>query len=458
MSNYISQCIRRIGLACLPLAAILPATTVAAEELPANWTTYGGNNEHNSDYTISQGPAAEALNRGVSWKFAEDNALPLDLADGKDGDVLGPRLGPVKTTQFLGNAVGVTVVGDTAYAESDSGFVYALDAVTGKLRWRAGVDNAAMGNPIVVDGRVCVGSGDTGFDFSEVVKAMTGEADSMVRGLSWAAVYAFDAKDGKQLWRFPTLGEDMPSQCYSDGTLFFANGDGHFYALDPATGKPRWITRTGGFDSMSSCLVYDGKVIAGFTDPNNLVAVDAKTGAIVWRAQYPAVANTGMGDNSPTLEQKDNQVIQVAVADAENSDQHGETVNLTVLAIDPASGKVRWSRLLGRGPIPPAYKASVAMTHDGVIYVSDIATNTLFALSGNDGSVRWESAIPHPGPNGLGRGAVTYHEGIIYQATGRYIYAWDAQTGKLLHELEVGGRFGIVNPVIVGQTMFLANS
>ena len=81
-----------------------------------------------------------------------------------------------------------------------------------------------------------------------------------------------------------------------------------------------------------------------------------------------------------------------------------------------------------------------------------LTTNTLSALSGNDGSVR-----PHI-PTGLGRGAVTYHEGVIYQATGAYIYAWDAQTGKLRHELKVGGRFGIINPVIVGQTMFLANS
>jgi len=457
MSSYRFQKIQRIGLRCLPLVTIMAATNVAAGDLPANWSVYGGNVEHNSDYTISQGEVAEALNRGVSWRFAEDDALPLDLPDGKDADVLGPRSAPVRTTQFLGNAVGVTVVGDTVFAESDSGFVYALDAVTGRMKWRARVDNAAMGNPIVVDGRVFVGSGDTGFPFSEVLKAEAGKTAGLVRGLSWAGVYAFDAKEGKQLWRFGTRGEDMPSQCYSDGALYFANGDGHFYSLDPATGKANWIADIGGFDSMSSCLVVDGKVIAGFTDPNHLVAVDAKTGAIAWRTEFPNVANTGMGDNSPTLERKDHEIIQVAVTQARKGAQ-GDTVDLAVFAVDPASGVVRWKTQLGRGPMPPAYKASVAMTHDGVIYVSDPATNTLFALSGNDGSVRWKSAIPHPGPTGLGRGSVTYHEGVIYQATGAYVYAWDAQTGKLRHELKVGGRFGIVNPVIVGQTMFLANS
>jgi polyvinyl alcohol dehydrogenase (cytochrome) len=451
------QSIRRFGLCCLPLVTILTLKPVAAEDLPANWAVYGGNSEHNSDYTISQGAAAEALNRGVSWQFAEEGALPLDLVDGKDADVLGPRSAPVKTTQFLGNAVGVTVVGDTVFAESDAGFVYALDAVTGRLRWRARVDNAAMGNPIVVDGRVFVGSGDTGFAFSQVMRAMAGETGPLVRGLSWAGVYAFDAKDGKQLWRFGTPGENMPSQCYSDGALYFANGDGHFYSLDPATGKANWITDIGGFDSMSSCLVVDGKVVAGFTDPNNLVAVDAKTGAIAQRTDFPNVANTGMGDNSPTFERKDDEIIQVAVTQTAKGAQ-GDTVDLGVFAVDPVSGVVRWKTLLGHGAMPPAFKASVPMSHDGVIYVSDPATNTLSALSGNDGSVRWKSSIPHTYPTGLGRGAVTYHEGVIYQATGAYIYAWDAQTGKLRHELTIGGRFGIINPVIVGQTIFLANS
>jgi outer membrane protein assembly factor BamB len=174
MKSHRFQKIQRIGLRCLPLVTIMAATNAAAGDLPANWSVYGGNVEHNSDYTISQGEVAEVLNRGVSWRFAEDDALPLDLPDGKDADVLGPRSAPVRTTQFLGNAVGVTVVGDTVFAESDSGFVYALDAVTGRMKWRARVDNAAMGNPIVVDGRVFVGSGDTGFPFSEVMKAEAG--------------------------------------------------------------------------------------------------------------------------------------------------------------------------------------------------------------------------------------------------------------------------------------------
>ncbi len=429
----------------------------SAPPLPVPWAVYGGNVAHDSSFGAPAGPSGDALRRGVSWRFREANAIPLDVPLGKDGAALGPRSAPVKTTQFLGSAVGVTVVGSVVYAESDSGYVYALDAVTGRQLWRAHTDNAAMGDPIVAGGRVFAGSGDTGFSFSQVLRAQGGAKTGLVRGLSWAAVYAFDAKTGKELWRYGTKGEDMSSECYAHNTLYFANGDGHMYALDPATGKPKWITDIGGFDSMSSCNIFHHKVYAGFTDPNDLVAVDEKSGAIAWRTSFPNVANTGMGDNSPTIDAADNQVIQVSVADARKTGGKA-SVDTAVLAVNADTGKIQWKRLLGRGDSPPAYKASVAMVRNGVVYVSSPSTSRLSALDAKTGNVLWSSTIPHPSVPGLGRGAVTYRDGTLYQSTGAWLYAWDAKTGKLRHDLYIGGRFGIANPVIVGGTLFVTNS
>ncbi|MGC9270733.1 PQQ-binding-like beta-propeller repeat protein [Acidiphilium sp.] len=444
-----------LGLAAMVMTG--RAEAASTRELPSQWTVYTGDVEHNSAFKAPTGAAGAALDKGVSWRFAEANALPLSDKLGKNAAALGPRGAPVKTTQFLGNAVGVTVVGDVLYVESDSGYVYALNAVTGRQIWRARVDNAAMGDPIVVDGRVFVGTGDTGFSFSQVLRAESNAHLGLVRGLSWGTIYAFDAKTGKPLWTYGTRGENMPSECYAARTLFFGNGDGHIYALDPATGALRWKTPIGGFDSMSSCTIDHGKVIAGFTDPNNLAAVDLHGGRLAWRATFPNVANTGMGDNSPTVDPANHEIIQVAVADA-RSDDGKSTVNTAVLGVDALTGAVEWKTLLGRGATPPAYKASVAMAHDGVIYVSSPVTNKLYALNGKTGAITWQSAIPYPQIPGLGRGAVTYDKGMLYQSTGTRLFAWNAKTGALVHTVRIGGRFGIVNPVIVGNTMFLANS
>ena len=429
--------------------------------LPQQWTIYAGDVQHNASFAPIAGSELARLSGKISWRYAEANAIPLSVRYGKDGAALGPRSAPVKTTQFLGNAVGVSVVGNVLYAESDSGYVYALNASTGRLIWSTHVDNAAMGDPVVVDGRVFIGTGDTGFSFSQVLQVETKVAQHkpfhLVRGLAWSAVYALDAKTGKVLWRYGTKGEDMPSECYANNTLYFGNGDGHFYALDPATGDVRWITKVGGFDSMSSCNIYNGKIFAGFTDPNELAAVDMQTGKLVWKTSFPDVANTGMGDNSPTIDLTNHLVIQVSIADAESKDGHS-TVNTAVFAVDPDSGKVVWKVMLGRGISPPAYKASVAIAHDGIIYVSSPATNNIYALDGATGHILWQSLIPFPEAPGLGRGAVTYDNGVLYQATGAVLYAWDAKTGHLLNSKTIGGRFGIDNPVIVGKTMFLSNS
>lgn len=452
----------QIWAAIAGVFAIAAGCTPAAQAgssraLPSAWVVYGGNVQHDSAFKAPSGPVGDALERGVSWRFAEADALPLTVEFGKDAAALGPRSAPVKTTQFLGNAVGVTVAGGILYAESDSGHVYALDAATGQQIWRAKVDNSAMGNPIVAGGRVFVGTGDTGFSFSQILHAQSGSRTDLVRGLAWGGIYAFNAKTGKQLWRYGTRGENMPSECYSGHMLYFGNGDGHLYALDPATGKLKWRTEVGGFDSMSSCNIYQGKVYAGFTDPNNLVAVDQHTGRLEWRATFPNVANTGMGDNSPTIDPADNEVIQVAVAGAHTVHKHS-TVDTAVLGVDAETGKVRWKTLLGRGTSPPAYKASVAMVHHGIVYVSSPATNKLYAINGDSGHIMWASVIPHPQVPGLGRGAVTYHDGLLYQSTGAWLYAWNAASGVLVHELRIGGRFGIINPVIVGRTLFVGNS
>lgn len=179
----------QIWAAIAGVFAIAAGCTPAAQAgssraLPSAWVVYGGNVQHDSAFKAPSGPVGDALERGVSWRFAEADALPLTVEFGKDAAVLGPRSAPVKTTQFLGNAVGVTVVGGILYAESDSGHVYALDAATGQQIWRAKVDNSAMGNPIVVGGRVFVGTGDTGFSFSQILHAQSGSRTDLVRGLA----------------------------------------------------------------------------------------------------------------------------------------------------------------------------------------------------------------------------------------------------------------------------------
>ncbi len=411
---------------------------------------YAGGPDHNAVFPTDS--SNKKLMAGYSWNFKQVGAIPLD-APAKDQSVLGARGAPVKTTQFLGDSVGVTAVGGVIYSESDLNFLYAIDAATGRQLWRAQGDNAFMGNPVVADGVVVAGVGDTGFSFSAVMKYA--HQQPTVRGLGWAAIYGFDQKTGKQLWRVPTLGEDMASVGYRNGVVFEGTGDGQVLALDIHTGKTRWSTKVGGFDSMSSAAVAGNMVYVGFSDPNYLYGINADTGKVVWKATVTGVANTGMGDNSPSVDTASHLVIQDSVVDAQPSTK---TMDLEVFAVSADTGQPVWQTKLGRGSSPPAYKAGITMIHAGVVYLGSPATSTFYALRESDGVVLWKMQIPGAGPAGAGRGGAVFYHNVLWLAAGPKLYAINPATGVVLGTAVGGGRYGIVNPVIVGGTMYLANS
>lgn len=451
--------------AATPTAPGTPSGAAGADVaryFPKTWTVYAANPEHNAAFDLPEG-APEALVKGVSWQFAEARALPLDGGP-RDEDVLGFLAAAVKTTQTIGNAVGVTAADGKIFVESDWFKVYALDAVTGRKIWEADTINQNMGNPVVADGLVFVGSGDTGFSFDNTMKYKNGKRVS--RGLGFAAVYAFDENTGKKVWVFPTKGEDMPSVVYLNGKVYFGNGDGHVYCLDAKTGKQLWATDVGGFASMSSANYWHDPdtgqdlIFVGFTDPNYLYAIDAADGHVVWKATIPGVFNTGMGDNSPLVDSQKGIVFQDAVVDFRAQDR---TSDLAMFAVDARTGRVLWITKLGRGPSPPAYKAAIAMLHDGVVYVGNPANGYLTALDELTGKVLWRTDLGTMTWRGKtmhiqNRGGPTYYKGILYQAAGPYVFALDPKDGRILSKYQAGGRFGIVNPVIVGGTMYLGNS
>lgn len=417
---------------------------------PRSWPMYGSNGDHNAAFSAPA--SSKDLWRGYSWNFAELGALPLG-GPAKDQAVLGPRRAPVKTTQSLGNAVGVSAVGGVIYSESDMGQLYAINAATGKMLWHATGNNSFMGNPVVEHGIVVAGTGDTGFSFNQLVKFA--HHQPITRGLGWASIYGFDAKTGKKLWEVPTRGEDMSSLAYAHGTVYEATGGGRVLALNLRTGATVWSTRLAGFDSMSSLAIGKSALYVGFSNPNYVYALDPASGRVLWRQTVAGISNTGMGDNSPAVDVGAGIVIQNSVVDANRATK---TMRSEVFAMDAKTGKILWQTKFSRAAVPPAYKAGVAMIHDGVVYLGSPNLSTFFALSETTGKILWRFKITGAGPAGAGRGGATYYHGILWLAAGPRVYALNPSNGAMLGSKTMGGRFGLVNPVIVGGTMYLANS
>jgi eukaryotic-like serine/threonine-protein kinase len=157
------------------------------------------------------------------------------------------------------------VVGGTAYFGSGDGNVYALEAQSGKLKWKFATGDVVHASPAVADGMVFVGSWDSYF-------------------------YALDAESGQLKWRFKT-GDDpethnqvgiQSSAAVAGGMVYFGCRDSNLYALDERTGDKKWTVNNKGSWVIGSPAVYAGRVYFSTSDSGMLYAVDAKTGATVF--------------------------------------------------------------------------------------------------------------------------------------------------------------------------------
>lgn len=166
-----------------------------------------------------------------------------------------------------------TLVDGMVFFGSGDHNVYALDATTGKLRWKFSTGNVVHGSPAVINGVVYIGSWDRYF-------------------------YALNAQTGALHWRFET-GNDTTiynqvgiasSAAVSGGIVFFGCRDGHFYALDAKTGLGKWNVDNQGGWVIASPAVYKGAVYFPTSDGTRFKAIDIATGKSKFELTNKAVS------------------------------------------------------------------------------------------------------------------------------------------------------------------------
>jgi len=112
------------------------------------------------------------------------------------------------------------------YAESMSqtaGWLWAIDARTGRIRWSWQAPNQLMDTPTVADGLVFVGYGNAQFN----PRAMTPHATLdgyYCRGTGVSGVAALDARTGRVVWVARTRGNVMPTLTYWRGAVYVVTG------------------------------------------------------------------------------------------------------------------------------------------------------------------------------------------------------------------------------------------
>ncbi|WP_051848828.1 PQQ-binding-like beta-propeller repeat protein [Thiomonas sp. FB-Cd] len=418
-------------------AALVCAQAAWAAETPATWPMYALQPGHNA--TFASGFPAE------HWTFDTPGAAAARAAVKSNTTI----------RDLVGWPIGVAVAGGAVYAPNDNGWLYKLDARSGRLQWSFDAYNQLMTTPVVASagGRqlVYVGAGNSVFAYSHAKRFGVRDA-GVVRGTDVSAIDAVDAATGKLVWSYPTRGEDMPSAVLAHGLLIFGNGDGHVYALDAATGALKWKTSIGSFVSMSSAT-YDPKrnvVMMGGTHPSDIYAVDAATGKRLWTVRPAHIFSSSGGDGTWAVAG----AVAVGQIETRSRGQHGVSGS-EELGIEIATGKLLWSTLLGTGKTPPRNKDAVPAVDAGIVYTGSPVTHAEYAIDSRSGRILWHSRL---GP-GMKAAPTIVGDKLIQPTGSGKIFTLDRHDGAITHVYDAGlGGYGPQNGVAVGGTYFIGTN
>lgn len=165
------------------------------------------------------------------------------------------------------------VADGVVYSGTSNKEFYAVDAKTGREKWRVQIGLYVRSSPAVINGVVYFGD--------------------------WLGTfYALDAKTGQTKWTFSTYGPVIPSPTVVDGTIYVGSKFPCLYAIDAGTGQQKWCFSFGSSWVESSAAVVNGTIYVGSSDWQRVSAVDAATGEPKWHFQTkgdpwcsPAVSN-----------------------------------------------------------------------------------------------------------------------------------------------------------------------
>lgn len=208
---------------------------------------------------------------------------------------------------------------DHVYLLGGNGVLSCIDKKTGKPAWRSVFDNTALflgerrydwadyyhSSPVVSGDVVYFGSANGKFN---AVKAANGEViwsfnageiihttpvivnDNIYFGCFDGHVYALNIHTGNLVWKFKSMGQQFfpigemqGSPAAGAGSIFAGSRDYNFYAINANGGHANWNRKFQAGWALSA-TVKDTVVYVGTSDDRILLALDARDGRELWRA------------------------------------------------------------------------------------------------------------------------------------------------------------------------------
>ncbi len=292
---------------------------------------------------------------------------------------------------------------DRVWFFSRSGFVYALNAVTGQPHWRFAVEDVTryygISNPVLRSGVIYFAAAS--FELNDRVYGLhadTGEviwrkeldddltappvvADGRIHVGTSKSLNALDSLTGEILWLYRPVGDDPVYSTFAvDGSdIYMGTAQGHVYALDSVTGEPIWQSSVGEMPLVS----FGEGVLYASTYPDLVSALDADSGEVLWQKRTKGLVPAQKTVNRPSRGLSSPLASYVSPTDRLTRPVVGNGIVYVgsddeyVYALDAETGALRWFfETPGKVTLAPIFSGAIlyVAAQDHYIYALDAAT------------------------------------------------------------------------------------
>ncbi len=315
-------------------------------------------------------------------------------------------------SEFLLVGLRPTGDGNRIYAASQDGNVLALDAITGKERWKTELDIELSAGPATNEGVVVVASRD-------------------------GYVIVLDAATGIEQWRTYIAGETLAHPLIKDDSIVVQTIDNRLRALSRFDGRQQWsIEQTAPALTMrgaTSPLLAGSLVVAGF-DNGRLIAVNASTGDVEWDSMLALPSGRSDLDR---LSDIDGAIALVG------QDIYAAGYQGRIAAVAAESGQILWSREISTHVGVSADWNSVYTARDDGEIIA-LARRTGTETWRNDDLLRRDPTLPIP-----------FHTTAVVGDFEGYLHFFSNLDGQAVARLRFGKRAISSDPLVVANRLYV---
>jgi outer membrane protein assembly factor BamB len=292
------------------------------------------------------------------------------------------------------------VVDGVLYGINNNGEAFALDARTGKVKWRRQVAGLNASAPSYFEGRIYLSNLEPG------------------------QVQALDARTGRTVWRRALPGRTESSPVIAQGKVVVGCECGSVFALGQDTGRVIWETEVGG--AIKGAPALEGGVLYVGAYGGTVAAIRLRGGGVKWTSgsQGGGISGSGNFYATPTVA-----FDRVYIGNTDGR----------MYSFEKDTGHLAWSQSTGDYVYAAAVAADTTDTRPSVYFGS--YDGTFYALDARSGDVRWQREA---GGSVSGAGSLIGHTVYVANLAKTRTIGFNVKNGKRVFAFKDGA----YNPVV----------